>query len=110
MKANGVSVKHNAILIPPPPPYLSGGSSMTVWKRAELSAAGPSPTSMYSLGDSEVGVVLLVVVVAAAGELSWAWVRAWASSRVRSLVDGEETSRDLGLERVLLLPGRGRGC
>lgn len=29
-------------------------------------------------------------------------MRAWASSRESSLVDGEQTSRDLGLDKVLL--------
>lgn len=37
-----------------------------------------------------------------AGELSCAWVRAWASSRESSLVDGEQTKRDLGLDKVSL--------
>ena len=68
--------------------YLSSGNSMMVWN-FPWSAAGPSPTSMY----------LFSVTI---GELTWACVLAWASSNVSSLVDGEETSRDLGLDREAL--------
>ena len=68
--------------------YLSSGNSIIVWN-FPWSAAGPSPTSMY----------LFSVTI---GELTWACVRAWASSRVSSLVDGDETSRDLGLDKEAL--------
>lgn len=68
--------------------YLSSGNSMMVWN-FPWSAAGPSPTSIY----------LFSVTI---GEVTWACVRAWASSNVSSLADGEETSRDLGLDREAL--------
>lgn len=65
--------------------YLSSGNSIMVWN-FPWRAAGPSPTSMY----------LFSVTM---GEVTWACVLAWASSNVSSLVDGEETSRDLGRDR-----------
>lgn len=68
-------------------PYLSDGKSMTVWN-FPCKAAGPSPTSMYLLS-------------ATMGELIWACVRAWASSSVSSLVEGEDTKRDLGRDKEL---------
>lgn len=68
--------------------YLSSGNSMMVWN-FPWSAAGPSPTSIY----------LFSVTI---GEVTWACVRAWASSNVSSLADGEETRRDLGLDREAL--------
>ena len=60
---------------------------MTVWN-FPCKAAGPSPTSMYLLS-------------ATMGELIWACVRACASSSVSSLVEGEDTSRDLGRDKEL---------
>ena len=66
---------------------LSVGNSMTVWN-FPCSAAGPSPTSMYLLSS-------------VTGELIWAWVLAWASSRVNSFVEGDETSRDFGRDNEL---------
>lgn len=71
--------------------YLSDGKSMTVWN-FPCRAAGPSPTSMYLLS-------------ATIGELIWACVRACASSSVSSLVEGEDTSSDLGRDKELC-PGR----
>lgn len=68
--------------------YLSSGNSMMVWN-FPCSAAGPSPTSMY----------LFSVTI---GELACACVLAWASSRLSSLVEGEETNRDLGLDKAAL--------
>lgn len=73
---------------------LSTGKSMTVWKRP-CSAAGPSPTSMYLLS-------------AVSGELIWSCVRAWASSRVSSLVEGDETSKDLGRDKEVCPAGETR--
>lgn len=67
--------------------YLSVGNSMTVWN-LPCKAAGPSPTSIYLLS-------------AVTGELIWACVRAWASSNVSSLVEGEGTSSDLGRDKEL---------
>jgi len=67
--------------------YLSVGNSMTVWN-LPCRAAGPSPTSMYLLSS-------------VTGELIWACVRAWASSRLSSLVDGDDTIRDLGRDSEL---------
>lgn len=66
---------------------LSVGNSMTVWN-FPCKAAGPSPTSMYLLSS-------------VTGEFIWAWVLAWASSRLRSLVEGDEISRDLGRDKEL---------
>lgn len=60
---------------------------MTVWN-FPCRAAGPSPTSMYLLSS-------------VTGELICAWVLAWASSRLRSLVEGDEMSRDLGRDKEL---------
>lgn len=64
---------------------------MTVWN-FPCKAAGPSPTSMYLLS-------------ATMGELIWACVRACASSSVSSLVEGEDTSSDLGRDKELC-PGK----
>lgn len=60
---------------------------MMVWN-FPCKAAGPSPTSMYLLS-------------VRAGEFIWAWVLAWASSKVSSFVEGEDTSKDLGRDKEL---------
>lgn len=65
--------------------YLSVGSSMTVWN-LPCRAPGPSPTSMYWLPSRS-------------GEFIWTCVRAWASSSVRSLLDGDDTNKDLGRDK-----------